>query len=551
MPRLKYYNYNTEQWENVVVGAQGDTGPGVPAGGTAGQIVSKINGTDFNTEWIDNYTSQVKHLVKAGEALTKGQAVYISSANGTNMIASKANNTTETTSSKTIGLVAQDLANNAEGFVITEGLLSGIDTHTATAGDPVWLGSNGALLFGASNKPVAPAHMVFLGIVTNAHNNGEIFVKVQNGFELDELHDVSITSPAAGDIVVRNSANTLWENQTLSEAGVSEVGHTHDDRYYTESETNTAISNAIAGLVDTAPATLDTLNELAAAINDDASFAATVTTALAGKSDTSHTHDDRYYTETETDNLLSAKANLSGASFTGEVSSTTRLIGTTPTDAGSTGGITIKAPSTGSQTSAYLQFVNNPANAQWGSIEANTAGAMTIGATQLNLPTKTYAPGSVVQVTRTRTSARSAYGYSSDTIISDLNVVIYPKFANSLLLVQWSVNYECDYNSVFRVYRDGGLVYTSGYQGYNENDGNQWSGVASTQYDTDVASTPSNQMIQYFVPAGSTAGTTLQLAVRTTSSQSATFYLNRSVNSSGSGAYEVGVSNVVCWEIAQ
>lgn len=90
---------------------------------------------------------------------------------------------------------------------------------------------------------------------------------------------------------------------------------------YSQSETDTAISNAIAGLVDTAPATLDTLNELAAAINDDASFASTITTALGTKSDTGHTHDDRYYTETETNNLLNAKANLSGAAFTGGITS--------------------------------------------------------------------------------------------------------------------------------------------------------------------------------------------------------------------------------------
>ena len=51
--------------------------------------------------------------------------------------------------------------------------------------------------------------------------------------------------------------------------------------YATETYVNTAVSN----LIDAAPGTLDTLNELAAAINDDASYAATVTTALGGKQD--------------------------------------------------------------------------------------------------------------------------------------------------------------------------------------------------------------------------------------------------------------------------
>ena len=46
---------------------------------------------------------------------------------------------------------------------------------------------------------------------------------------------------------------------------------------------NTAITTAITNLIDGSPAALDTLNELAAAINDDSSYAATITTALGTK----------------------------------------------------------------------------------------------------------------------------------------------------------------------------------------------------------------------------------------------------------------------------
>lgn len=194
-------------------------GGSLPPGGTAGQLLAKINDTDYNVEWIDNYalwTSQVKHEVKAGEVLLKGQAVYVSSADGTNMIVSKASNAAEVTSSKTMGLIAQNLALNGKGFVITEGLLSGLNTSAATVGDPVWLGTNGNLLYGIANKPVAPAHMVFLGIVTRVQSsNGEIFVKVQNGFELDELHDVLITSKTDKDILAYEASSGLWKNKSF------------------------------------------------------------------------------------------------------------------------------------------------------------------------------------------------------------------------------------------------------------------------------------------------------------------------------------------------
>jgi hypothetical protein len=205
-------------------GSGGSVTGGLPVGGTAGQILSKIDSTNYNAEWSDNYalwTSQLKHEVKAGEALTKGQAVYVSSANGTNIIVSKASNATEETSSKTMGLIASTLAHNGKGFVITEGLLAGLNTSTATAGDPVWLGTAGNLIYGLANEPVAPAHLVFIGIVTRANpSNGEIFIRPQNGFQLRELHDVLIVSVADNNVLAYDSASGLWKNQTAAEAGV-------------------------------------------------------------------------------------------------------------------------------------------------------------------------------------------------------------------------------------------------------------------------------------------------------------------------------------------
>ena len=70
--------------------------------------------------------------------------------------------------------------------------------------------------------------------------------------------------------------------------------------------TETYVNNAVAGLVDSAPSALNTLNELAAALNDDANFASTITTALGTKANQSTT-----YTKTEVDTALNLKANQS------------------------------------------------------------------------------------------------------------------------------------------------------------------------------------------------------------------------------------------------
>jgi len=56
--------------------------------------------------------------------------------------------------------------------------------------------------------------------------------------------------------------------------------------YYTNERADARVAIGIAALVDSAPATLDTLNELAAALGDDPNFATTITTALGNKLNT-------------------------------------------------------------------------------------------------------------------------------------------------------------------------------------------------------------------------------------------------------------------------
>lgn len=186
-------------------------------------IRPKVGFTNPPPVIVPTYVSTVKHLVKSdyNGTINKGQAVYVTGStglSGTNMLVNRASNGIEMTSSKTMGLLETSLTKNDIGYVITEGLLSGIDTSAAgSAGDPVWLGIDGNLIYGLTNKPVAPAHLVFIGIVTRKQqNNGEIFVKVQNGFEVEELHNVVLTGKAAGDTIVWNGGT--WVNRNINGA---------------------------------------------------------------------------------------------------------------------------------------------------------------------------------------------------------------------------------------------------------------------------------------------------------------------------------------------
>ena len=190
---------------------------GLPSGGLEGQILAKASDTNFDATWIDNYTPQVKHLVmnQTGTTIPKGSVVYISGSNGTNMLISLSDADTEATSSKTIGITQDAIANGAEGYVVTEGLLAGLNTSAATAGQSVWLSSTaGQFVYGS--PPAEPAHSVYLGVVTRVqNNNGEIFVHIQNGFELTELHGVAISSATEGQVLKYNSSG-LWVNSAIS-----------------------------------------------------------------------------------------------------------------------------------------------------------------------------------------------------------------------------------------------------------------------------------------------------------------------------------------------
>jgi hypothetical protein len=68
--------------------------------------------------------------------------------------------------------------------------------------------------------PTQPNHGVFLGYVVKANpSSGEIFVKIQNGYELDELHNVLITSASIQNnyLLAYDSASGLWKNKASSD----------------------------------------------------------------------------------------------------------------------------------------------------------------------------------------------------------------------------------------------------------------------------------------------------------------------------------------------
>jgi hypothetical protein len=130
----------------------------------------------------------------------------------------QANN--DANSAQTMGFTKTAIANNGFGYVIVRGELENINTSALTEGAQLYLSPTVAGTW-TTTKPSAPQHLVYVGIVVRAHpTQGIILVAVQNGYELDELHDVAISSVADNNLLAYESSTTLWKNKTFSALGL-------------------------------------------------------------------------------------------------------------------------------------------------------------------------------------------------------------------------------------------------------------------------------------------------------------------------------------------
>jgi hypothetical protein len=195
-----------------------------------------------NTGIVDNAeTIQIIGRNSTGSTLYKGTVVYISGSTGNrpNFVKSQANN--EATSAGTFGIIASDLANNADGYAVCLGYLDNLDTRstathpftsdTLADGDTIYLSPTTAGYI-TNVKPSAPNHLVYLGKVTRTSpTNGTIVYRIQNGYELSEIHDCAISSVANNDLLQYETSTSLWKNKQVTTASIAD---STNKRYVTD-----------------------------------------------------------------------------------------------------------------------------------------------------------------------------------------------------------------------------------------------------------------------------------------------------------------------------
>jgi len=255
----------------------------------------EFQGLSYNgVSWVNSHIPLVSYVRNAeSTTITTGTCVYLFGATGDHATVKRADNTSDTTSSKTIGVVGADITASNNGPIVTRGYVDGIDLSTGyTAGDILWLGTNGQF---TKTKPTSPAHLVFIGVVVRATNNGIIYVATQNGYELDELHNVSAGSPSAGDFLKYNGS--LWVNDAIdlgtdttgsyvaslvAGTGISLANNSGEGATPTITNTgvtsiNTTLTGAVTGVVTTS----DTGTVTSAMIADGTIVNADVSTSAA------------------------------------------------------------------------------------------------------------------------------------------------------------------------------------------------------------------------------------------------------------------------------
>jgi hypothetical protein len=220
----EFYVYDGTYW--VEVNGVVENPGSVPTGGTVGQILAKVDDTNYNTEWIDNAAESTLYLVRnnTGATIPKGTLVAAAGAEPSGRIDVSPYQTTGQQDSelRVMGVAIQNIANGVNGTVMSFGTLTGIDTRGTSVspiavGDETW--AEGDILYAHPTVPgkltkVRPQHDLAIAFITVRHaSTGQIAVRIIPGNNhLEWLHDVEMTLPSEDEILRYNSSASVWVN---------------------------------------------------------------------------------------------------------------------------------------------------------------------------------------------------------------------------------------------------------------------------------------------------------------------------------------------------
>lgn len=201
-----YFQLDTTYSNGFVVGAiSWDQDSGTADIGLSGSLKLKIGQDDV--WYVKNQT---------GAPITKGTAVYANGtlgASGRITIAPMIANGT-IPARFFLGIVAETIANGADGYVLAKGKLRQVNTNAYNEGDVLWVSPTtaGAL---TSTEPTAPNLKLPVAFVVYKANNGILAVRSTTGQRIEDASDVNYTGAADNSFLVYNSSTGVWEDETI------------------------------------------------------------------------------------------------------------------------------------------------------------------------------------------------------------------------------------------------------------------------------------------------------------------------------------------------
>ncbi len=138
---------------------------------------------------------------------------------------------------------------------------------------------------------------------------GTITGDLANQRDLKAVLDEKPDGDDLGDLAWKDQADWDTDIDNIPSA-FPPAAHDHDGRYYTEAEVDTALNLKAPKASPTFTGTPKAPTAAATVNNTQIATTAFVQRGLAGKSDSDHTHDDRYYTEAEVDTALAGKQDV-------------------------------------------------------------------------------------------------------------------------------------------------------------------------------------------------------------------------------------------------
>ena len=154
----------------------------------------------------------IRAVNKTGASITNGQVVYISGSQGQRVVISLAQAILTESNQVSLAVATQTIANNAEGFFTSKGLVRGINTSTFDEGDIVYVSTTAGGLTNVA--PTKPYSQLVIGVVTVSGVNGSIYVDPLPIARISQLTDVSIVSPSTGEVLTYNATTGRWYNGT-------------------------------------------------------------------------------------------------------------------------------------------------------------------------------------------------------------------------------------------------------------------------------------------------------------------------------------------------